>query len=159
MESITKNKEKGKEFFMTNKEYNNYIEKRAERSNCLLDCIKAFFVGGIICLIGELLSELFIYSGATKERALVLASLSLILLSGILTSIGFFDKIAKFGGGGALVPITGFANSVAAPAIEAKSEGYITGVASKMFTIAGPVIVYGTATSIIYGVIYYLIVM
>lgn len=144
---------------MTNKEYNKYIEKRAERSNCLIDCIKAFFVGGAICLIGEMFSELYVYLGAEKEKSLLYASLSLIFLSGILTSIGIFDKIAKFGGGGALVPITGFANSVAAPAIEAKSEGYITGVASKMFTIAGPVIVYGTAASVIYGIFYYLIVM
>ena len=144
---------------MTNKEYNDYIEKRAERSNCISDCIKAFLVGGTICLIGEMFSEFFINLGAEKERSLIYASLSLILLSGILTSIGVFDKIAKFGGGGALVPITGFANSMAAPAIEAKSEGYITGVASKMFTIAGPVIVYGTSASIIYGILYYLFVM
>lgn len=144
---------------MTNKEYNKYIEKRSERSNCFIDCIKAFIVGGFICLIGELLSELFIYMGVENDKSLLFASLSLIFLSGLMTAIGFFDKIAKFGGGGALVPITGFANSVAAPAIEAKSEGFVTGVASKMFTLAGPVIVYGTATSIIYGVFYYLIVM
>ncbi len=141
---------------MNNKEYNKYIEKRAERSPCLLNSIKAFLVGGIICCLGEAFSQLYISLGSDKETSLLIASLTLILLAGLLTGIGIFDKIAKFGGGGALVPITGFSNSVTAPAIEAKSEGYVTGVASKMFTIAGPVIVYGTFASIIYGIIYYI---
>lgn len=144
---------------MTNKQYNAYVEKRSERSPCLLNCIKAFFTGGIICLLAEIFSNLYTFLGVEKEQALIYASLTLILLSGLLTGIGVFDKIARFGGGGALVPITGFANSVASPSIEAKSEGYVTGVASKMFTIAGPVIVYGTAASIIYGLLYYIFVM
>ncbi len=144
---------------MTNKQYNAYVEKRSERSPCLLNCIKAFFTGGIICLLAEIFANLYTFLGAEKEQALIYASLTLILLSGLLTGIGVFDKIARFGGGGALVPITGFANSVASPSIEAKSEGYVTGVASKMFTIAGPVIVYGTAASIIYGLLYYIFVM
>lgn len=144
---------------MTNKQYNAYVEKRSERSPCLLNCIKAFFTGGIICLLAEIFTNLYTFLGAEKEQALIYASLTLILLSGLLTGIGVFDKIARFGGGGALVPITGFANSVASPSIEAKSEGYVTGVASKMFTIAGPVIVYGTAASIIYGLLYYIFVM
>ncbi len=141
---------------MTNKQYNKYVEKRAERSPCLLNCIKAFITGGIICLIGEFAKNAYIHFGANEENALIFASLTIILLSGLLTGIGVFDKIAKFGGGGALVPISGFANSVASPAIEAKTEGYITGVAAKMFTIAGPVIVYGTVASIIYGFIYFI---
>ena len=141
---------------MNNKEYNKYIEKRSERSPCLLNSIKAFFVGGIICCLGEAFSQLYLTLGSDKETSLLIASLTLILLAGLLTGIGIFDKIAKFGGGGALVPITGFSNSVASPAIEAKSEGFVTGVASKMFTIAGPVIVYGTFASIIYGIIYYI---
>lgn len=144
---------------MTNKQYNDYVEKHSERSPCLLNCLKAFFVGGGICLIGEILAQIYMSYLNDKELSLICASLSIIFLSGLLTGIGIFDKIARFGGGGALVPISGFANSVASPAIEAKSEGYITGVASKMFTIAGPVIVYGTAASIIYGVIYYIFVM
>ena len=144
---------------MTNKQYNAYVEKRSERSPCLLNCIKAFFTGGIICLLAEIFANLYTFLGAEKEQALIYASLTLILLSGLLTGIGVFDKIARFGGGGALVTITGFANSVASPSIEAKSEGYVTGVASKMFTIAGPVIVYGTAASIIYGLLYYIFVM
>ena len=141
---------------MNNKQYNKYVEKRAERSPCLKNCIKAFLVGGAICLLGEVFSELFVNLGIDKENSLMYASLSLIFIAGLLTGIGIFDKIAKFGGGGALVPITGFSNSVASPAIEAKSEGYTTGVASKMFTIAGPVIVFGTFASIIYGIIYFL---
>lgn len=142
---------------MTNKQYNEYIEKRSERSPCLLNCIKAFLVGGTICTFGEGLSQLYIMLGADKEKSLLYASISLIFIASLLTGIGIFDKIAKFGGAGALVPITGFSNSVTSPSIEAKSEGYVTGVASKMFTIAGPVIVYGTTASIIYGIIYYLI--
>lgn len=141
---------------MTNKQYNEYIEKRSERSPCLLNCIKAFLVGGTICTLGEGLSQLYIMLGAEKEQSLIYASISLIFIASLLTGIGIFDKIAKFGGAGALVPITGFSNSVTSPSIEAKSEGYVTGVASKMFTIAGPVIVYGTTASIIYGIIYYL---
>lgn len=144
---------------MTNEQYQNYTEKRSEKSPCLKNCFKAFIVGGVICLIGEALAELYVFLGAASEKALLLASTSLVFISALLTGIGIFDKIAKFGGGGALVPITGFSNSVVSPAIEAKSEGYVTGVASKMFTIAGPVIVYGTVASIIYGLVYYLFVM
>lgn len=140
---------------MTNKQYNEYISNRAERSPCLLNCFKAFLVGGIICTLGEGLSEIYLNCGIDKEKSLMLSSLSIIFITSLLTGIGVFDKIAKFGGSGALVPISGFANSITAPAIEAKSEGYITGVASKMFTIAGPVILYGTFASFIYGIIYY----
>ena len=141
---------------MNNIEYNNYISTRAKKSPCVKNCFKAFLTGGIICLCGEALSNVYTLLGADKKTSLLLASLSLIFISGLLTGIGVFDKIAKFGGGGALVPITGFANSMAATAIESRSEGYITGVASKMFTIAGPVIVYGTLTSVIYGIFYYI---
>lgn len=141
---------------MTNKQFNEYIERRSERSPCFKNCIKAFLTGGLICMLGQFFVNLYNNLGATKENSLIYASLTIILISGLLTGIGIFDKIAKFGGGGALVPISGFANAVASPAIESKSEGYITGVASKMFTIAGPVIVYGTLASIIYGAIYYI---
>ena len=144
---------------MTNKQYNEYIEQHAKKSTCFINCIKAFFVGGLICLSGEALANFYLNFLTEKETALMYASISLIFMAGLLTGIGFFDKIAKFGGAGALVPITGFSNSVTSPSIEAKSEGYVTGVASKMFTIAGPVIVYGITASIIYGIIYYLFVM
>lgn len=140
---------------MTKKQYIEYTEKRAEKSPVLSNCIKAFLVGGLITLTGEFFSQIFLYFNNNLENSQMLASISLIFLSALLTSIGLFDKIAKFGGGGALVPITGFANSVVAPAIEAKSEGYVTGVASKIFTIAGPVIVFGVFSSFVYGVIYY----
>lgn len=140
---------------MTKKQYIEYTEKRAEKSPVLLNCIKAFLVGGLITLTGEFFSQIFLYFNNNLENSQMLASISLIFLSALLTSIGLFDKIAKFGEGGALVPITGFANSVVAPAIEAKSEGYVTGVASKIFTIAGPVIVFGVFSSFVYGVIYY----
>ena len=140
---------------MTKKQYIEYTEKRAEKSPVLLNCIKAFLVGGLITLTGEFFSQIFLYFNNNLENSQMLASISLIFLSALLTSIGLFDKITKFGGGGALVPITGFANSVVAPAIEAKSEGYVTGVASKIFTIAGPVIVFGVFSSFVYGVIYY----
>lgn len=141
---------------MNNKEYNKYVEKRSERSPCLLNCIEAFLTGGIICLIGESLAQLYIQIGAENKTAYIYASISIIFITGLLTGIGVFDKIAKFGGGGALVPISGFSNAIASAAIEAKSEGFITGVASKMFTIAGPVIVYGSTASIVYGVLYWL---
>ncbi len=142
---------------MTNKQYNEYIEKRSERSPCFVNCIKAFLVGGTICALGEAFSEIYLLLGAQEEKSLLYASLSLIFLASFLTGVGVFDKIAKYGGAGALVPITGFSNSVTSPSLEAKSEGFVTGVASKMFTIAGPVIVYGTAASIVYGIIYFFI--
>ncbi len=144
---------------MTNKQYQEYTTKRAERSPCLFNCIKAFVTGGTICLIAEIFSQLYMCLGIENDTSLLLASLSLIFLTALFTGIGIFDKIAKFGGGGALVPISGFANAITSEAIESKSEGYITGVASKMFTIAGPVIVYGVSSSIIFGLIYYIFVM
>lgn len=144
---------------MTNKQYNKYVERRASTSPCVKNCIKAFCVGGMICLIGELIIQLYQYLGADGITSTALSSITLIIIAGLLTGFGIFDKIARFGGAGALVPITGFSNSVTSPSIEAKSEGYVTGVASKMFTIAGPVIVYGTISSIIYGLLYYLYVM
>ena len=142
---------------MTNKQYNEYIEKHAPKSPILFNCIKAFFVGGTICMIGQAFTELFKSMNIEPQKSLLYASMILIFLAGLLTGLGVFDKIAKFGGAGALVPITGFSNSVSSPAIESKSEGYVTGVASKMFTIAGPVIVYGTAASIIYGIIIWIL--
>lgn len=144
---------------MTNKQYNQYVERRASTSPCVKNCIKAFCVGGTICLLGELIIQLYVSFGIDSITSIALSSITLIVIAGLLTGFGIFDKIAKFGGAGALVPITGFSNSVTSPSIEAKSEGYVTGVASKMFTIAGPVIAYGTISSIIYGVLYYLYVM
>ena len=139
--------------------YKKYAASRAKRSPVLKNCIRAFWVGGVICCIGQGLNRLYQWAGLSEKHAGLCVSVTLIFLAGLLTGIGWFDRIAKYAGAGTLVPITGFANSVAAPAVDAKAEGYVTGVAAKMFTIAGPVIVYGSVSSILYGVIYFLFLM
>lgn len=144
---------------MTNKQYQDYTSKRAERSPCAKNIFKAFIVGGAICATAEAFYSLYTFLSIDNDTSLLLSSLTIIFLTAISTGFGFFDKIAKFGGGGALVPISGFSNAVVSEAIESKSEGFITGVASKMFTIAGPVVVYGVSASIIYGIIYYMFIM
>jgi len=137
--------------------YKKYVGDSAKKSNLLLNITKAFLIGGLICCIGEALIDLYIRIGISLETARTLESVSLIFLAALLTGLGYFDSIAKHAGAGTLVPITGFANSVVAPAIDSKSEGFIMGVGAKMFVIAGPVIVYGTVASIIYGIVYYFI--
>lgn len=137
--------------------YKKYTQETAKKSNVLLNIAKAFLAGGIICCLGEAFISLYKHLGVSLETARTLEILSLIFLSALLTGFGFFDNIAKHAGAGTLLPITGFANAVVAPAIDAKHEGFILGVGSKMFTIAGPVIVYGTIASILYGVVYYFI--
>ena len=144
---------------MTNKQYDFYVENRSKRSPTVKNSIKAFLTGGTICLIAECFNGLYLWLGAEQDKASLFSSLTIILITGLLTGIGVFDKIARFGGGGALVPISGFANAMAAPAIDSKTEGYVTGVSAKMFTIAGPVIVFGTISSVIYGIIYYCVSM
>lgn len=124
-----------------------------QRSPLLPDVLKAFLVGGIICCIGQLISELYVSAGLDKDSAASLCSVTLIFLGAVLTGLGVYDRIAAFAGGGSLVPITGFANSVVAPALEFKTEGFITGTAAKMFVISGPVIVYGVGASVVYGLI------
>ena len=141
---------------MTNQEYSKLVNERTKNSPLWSDCFKAFIIGGLICTLGEGLRQLYLYMGADKTAAGSWVSISLILLAAILTAIGVFEKIAKFAGAGTLVPITGFSNSVISPAMEYKTEGFVTGVGAKMFIVAGPVIVYGTVASIIAGVIYYL---
>lgn len=140
---------------MSKKEYQNLAEKSADKSPILKDCIKAFLFGGAICAIGEGILELYKAWGNTFDMAAALTSVTLIGLSALLTGLGLYDKIAKHAGAGTLVPITGFANSIVASALEFKSEGYILGMCAKMFAIAGPVIVYGTVASFIYGIIYW----
>lgn len=142
---------------MNKNEYLAYTEKRAKKSNCVVNGIKAFLIGGLICAIGQGILELYLYLGVAEETAKTLESVTLIFLAGLFTGIGWFDKIAKHAGAGTLVPITGFSNAVTSPAIDAKSEGFVMGVASQMFVIAGPVIVYGTVVSIIYGIIYFFV--
>ena len=138
-------------------EYNEYVKKVTPTHNIYACMLKAFLVGGIICVIGQGIMNFCIDRGITEEMASSWTSLILILTSAILTGLNIYPKIAKFGGAGALVPITGFANSVVAPAIEFKKEGQVFGIGCKIFTIAGPVILYGILTSGILGCIYYII--
>lgn len=143
--------------FPENNIYDNYVKALSPPSPKIKDFLWAFFVGGFICLIGQLLFFLYGYIGVSQKIIKMLVPVTLIFASALLTGIGVFDKIAKRAGAGTLVPITGFANAVAAPAIEFKNEGFILGVGANLFKIAGPVIAYGTAASVIYGVIYYVI--
>ena len=141
---------------MDKKTYARYVEARAPRSPLVKDCVRAFLVGGGICLFAEGVIQLL--TGAfhmERDVASTWSSILLVAIAVTLTAIGIFDKIAKFAGGGTLLPITGFANAVVSPAIDNRSEGWILGVGAKLFTIAGPVIVYGTAASVVYGVIYW----
>lgn len=141
---------------MTNQEYEKMVESYTKNSPIWSDCLKAFIVGGLVCLIGEGLRHFFLSRGLSETLAASSVSISLILLAAILTAFGVFEKIAKFAGAGTLVPITGFSNSVVSPAMEYRTEGWVTGVGAKMFIVAGPVIVYGTGASIIAGLIYFL---
>ncbi|HJB56142.1 MAG TPA: stage V sporulation protein AC [Candidatus Flavonifractor intestinipullorum] len=138
---------------MTNQEYGAYLRKKAKPSPLWKDLTWAFLVGGLICTGGEALRKLYLSLGLEEEVASGGVSVTLIFLAALFTGLGLFDKLAKHAGAGTLVPITGFANAVAAPALEFRSEGFITGTCVKMFTIAGPVIVYGVTASVIYGVI------
>ncbi len=136
--------------------YKKYVEKSAKKSPIVKNCVKAFLVGGLICAIGQALMQLYMYLDISEEVSKALVSVSLIFITALLTGFGIFDNIAKHAGAGTLVPITGFANSVVSPALDNKSEGWIMGLGAKIFIIAGPVILYGTTASVIYGVIYYL---
>ena len=137
---------------MTNQEYGAYLKKKAKPSPLWKDLTWAFLVGGLICTGGEALRKLYLSLGLEEEVASGGVSVTLIFLAALFTGLGLFDKLAKHAGAGTLVPITGFANAVASPAIDFKSEGLITGMAAKMFTVAGPVIVFGVAASAVYGV-------
>ena len=138
----------------TNKDYQNYVDKKSPDSPILKNCFNAFWVGGLICALGQLISSYCMYRGLSVEAAGSVVSIILIFLSAFLTSLNVFNKIGKFAGAGSLVPITGFANSIVSPAMEYKSEGYVMGVGAKMFTVAGPVLVYGISTSILVGIVY-----
>lgn len=132
------------------------IKKHSGRSKLFRDCALAFIGGGIICAIGEGLRQLYLYLGADDKLSLTLVSITMVALAAILTALGIFDRIAKHVGGGTLVPITGFSNAVVSEAIDAKSEGYVLGVGAKIFTVAGPVILFGIASGVLYGIIYYI---
>lgn len=141
---------------MSKKEYDQYIKEMSPNSPIWKDVLWAFFVGGLICVIGQMLMNGFSAVGLDEKSAGTAASICLVFLSALLTGLSIYDDIAKHAGAGTLVPITGFANAVVSPAIEFQSENFINGVASKMFIIAGPVIVYGISASVVYGMIYWI---
>ena len=141
---------------MTEKEYGKLVDEISPNSPMGKDCLNAFMVGGIICTIGQFFMNYYTKLGLGKDEAGTAASMTLVVISAILTGLSLYDNIAKFAGAGTLVPITGFANAIAAPAVEFKTEGFILGVGAKMFTIAGPVIVYGLSASVVYGFIYWI---
>ena len=144
---------------MTNKEYIEYVESKNPKSKIFKNSVKAFLIGGIICSIGQAFLELYLYFGLDKETASTLVTVTMIFLGTLLTGLDVYHKIAKHGGAGTLVPVTGFANAVASSALEAKTEGYVLGVGAKIFTIAGPVILFGTLSSIVCGIIYFFMKM
>ena len=141
---------------MTNKDYDKLVKKLSPPSPILKDTFHAFWIGGLICTLGQLLIFVYRTCGIAEKDASTAASMTLVALSALLTGLSLYDNIAKHAGAGTLVPITGFANAIAAPAIEFKTEGFILGVGAKMFTIAGPVIVYGVSASVVYGLIYWI---
>lgn len=142
-------------FKMSNSEYSEYVKSRSPGTKPFKNVIFAFLVGGFICVLGEAFTDLYVFLGIPIDEAKITSTVTLVFLSALLTAVHLYDDIAKFAGAGIVVPITGFANSIASPAIEFKTEGLILGTAAKMFQIAGPVIVYGTVASVIYGIIYW----
>lgn len=143
---------------MTNKEYGTYVNSKSAPSPLGKNLLWAFVIGGLICTGGQALLNLYLWAGLEQDDAGAAVSMSLIFLAALFTGLGWFDKLAKHAGAGTLVPITGFANAVVAPALEFKSEGLVTGMSAKMFIIAGPVLVFGISASILYGLILQLLV-
>ncbi|MBE6982759.1 MAG: stage V sporulation protein AC [Ruminococcaceae bacterium] len=141
---------------MTEKEYGKLVSDLSPKSPIYKDCALAFLVGGLICTLGQALLNFYASLGLDKTDAATAECMTLIALSALFTGLSLYDNLAKHAGAGTLVPITGFANAVAAPAVEFKTEGFILGVGAKMFTIAGPVIVYGVSASVVYGFIYWM---
>lgn len=144
-------------FNMSKEEYGAFVKKASQNSKLVPDLLRAFAVGGAICCVGQALLQLLLGWGLEKEAAQTAESIILVFLAALLTALGVYDDLAKIGGAGTLVPITGFSNAVVSPALEFKTEGYITGTGAKMFVISGPVIVYGISASIVYGLILWLI--
>lgn len=140
----------------TQKDYQEYVDQKSPNSPILKNCFNAFWVGGLICSIGQIILDICKQNGLDIEMSGTIVSIILIGISALLTGLNFFNRIGKFAGAGSLIPITGFANSIVSPAMEYKSEGYVMGVGCKMFTVAGPVLVYGISTSIIVGILYFI---
>ncbi len=142
----------------TQKDYQEYVDQKSPNSPILKNCFNAFWVGGLICSIGQIILDICKQNGLDIEMSGTIVSIILIGISALLTGLNVFNRIGKFAGAGSLVPITGFANSIVSPAMEYKSEGYVMGVGGKMFTVAGPVLVYGISTSIIVGILYFIFI-
>lgn len=138
------------------KEYQQIVKMKGPKSNILKDCVYAFVVGGLICDVGQFFSNMMLRAGFPQDEASAYVSVIMVFLGSFLTGLGVYDNIGKYAGAGSIVPITGFANSIVSPAMEFKKEGYVLGVAAKMFVIAGPVLVYGITSSVIVGLIYYI---
>ena len=143
--------------FETAKQYQDYVDKKSPNSPIIKNCLCAFFVGGLICCIGQVILDICKARGLSIELSGTVCSIVLIGLSAFLTGLNVFNKIGKFARAGSLIPITGFANSIVSPAMEYKSEGYVMGVGAKMFTVAGPVLVYGISASILVGLVYFVL--
>ena len=141
---------------MTEKQYEKLVQNMSPKSPIWKNCLKAFLVGGLICTLGQALINLYSYLGLEQKQASTVASMTLVALSALFTGLSLYDNLAKHAGAGTLVPITGFANAVSSAAVEFKTEGFILGIGAKMFTIAGPVIVYGVSASVVYGLIYWI---
>ena len=141
---------------MTEREYGKLVKEMSPKSPIKKDCFNAFWIGGLICTLGQLIMNGYSALGLEQTDAGTATSMTLVALSALLTGLSLYDNIAKYAGAGTLVPITGFANAIAAPAVEFKTEGFILGVGAKIFQIAGPVIVYGVSASVIYGLIYWI---
>lgn len=142
---------------LTKDEYGKYVKKKLPKSKLLRNSLRAFVVGGLICTVGQFISNVLRLRGYGQEEVAALTSVAMIFLGALLTGLNVYDDIGKFGGAGSIVPITGFANSIVSPAMEFKSEGFVLGVGGKMFIIAGPVLVFGISTSIIVGIIHFMI--
>lgn len=141
---------------MSNKDYDKFVQARAQKSPIVKNCLLAFVIGGAVCVLGQAILDGFTALGLEKTDAGTATSVSLIALSALLTGLNLYNKLGRFGGAGTLVPITGFANAVVSPAMDFKTEGFVTGMAAKMFTVAGPVIVFGVSASVVYGIIYWI---
>ena len=142
----------------TKQDYQNYVDKKSPNSPIFKNCFNAFWVGGLICSIGQIINEACKFNGLDTQLSSTIVSIILIGISAFLTGLNLFNKIGKFAGAGSLIPITGFANSIVSPAMEYKSEGYVMGVGAKMFTVAGPVLVFGISASILVGMIYFIFI-
>lgn len=142
---------------MSRKEYQEYVKQKSKKSPIVKDTVLAFLIGGTICVMGQLIRNGWTAYGLAAEDAATATSISLVFLSVLLTALNLYNKLGRYGGAGTLVPITGFANAVSSPAIDFRAEGIVTGMAAKMFLVAGPVIVFGTTASVVYGVVLWII--